>query len=81
MAVTRPFITALVQKCVNDMAHLNFQKFPLAHSFWFENILYFSELLGCLPKIMYFYFYFDKFFSKVMNVRFSKFDMKDSNSE
>jgi len=61
--MARSFVTTLVEKCVNDVAHLNFQKFPLGYSFWLDNIFHFSEIPGwCLPKIIY--LYSDKFGSR-----------------
>jgi len=78
--MTWSFVTTLVEKCVNDLAHQNFQKFPLGYSFWLDNIFHFSELPGwCMPKIIY--FYCDKFGARVINVIFPKPGMNDSNIE
>lgn len=78
--MARSFVTTLVEKCVNYVAHLNFQKCPLGYQFWLDNIFHFSELPGwCLPKIIY--FYFDKFGSRVIKVIFFKSGMNDSNIE
>ena len=78
--MARSFVTTLVEKCVNDVAHLNFQKFPLGYSFWSDNIFHFSELPGwCRPKIIY--FYCDKFGSRFIYVIFFKSGMNDSNTE
>jgi len=78
--MARSFVTALVEKCINDVAHLNFQKFLLRYSFLLDNIFHFSELPGwCLPKIIY--FYYDKFGSRVVNVIFSESGMNDNNIE
>lgn len=70
--MARSLVTTQVEKCVNDMAHLNFQKCSLGYSFWLDNIFHFSELPGwCVPNLLY--FYCDKFGSKS--------GMNDSNIE